>query len=69
MPSHTGRVKATQKMIIAARRAEYDHHQRGRSDPGRFIPTPDGIIRVMLAAALNPVDAADAPFTDGRPAA
>lgn len=46
-------------MIIAAQRAEYDYYQRGRTDAGRFIPTPDAIIKVMLDAALELVDVAE----------
>lgn len=66
MRVHTDRMKATQKMIVAASRAEYNYYQRDRTDAGRLVPTPDEIIKVMLDAALNLVDAADAPSTAGR---
>lgn len=44
----------TRAMVDAARRAEFDHYQRGGLLGSRFIPTPDAVIRLMLEAALNP---------------
>jgi hypothetical protein len=53
----------TKLMIVAARRAEFDYHQKGRLiGAERFIPTPDPVIKVMLEAALKLVDV-------GKPAA
>jgi hypothetical protein len=49
-------VRITLEMIEAARRAEYDYYQRGRAlGAGRFIPTPDAVIRAMLEAAFQEV--------------
>jgi hypothetical protein len=48
-------VKVTKEMIERARRAEFDHYQRGGLSGGRFIPTPDSIIRAMLEAALSDI--------------
>jgi hypothetical protein len=46
-------MKITPDMIAAARRAEYDYHPRaGLIGPGRFIPTPDPILKAMLEATL-----------------
>jgi hypothetical protein len=43
-------MKVTREMIEAARRAEYDDHQRNRMlGPGSFIGTPHPIIRTVLA--------------------
>jgi hypothetical protein len=43
-------------MIEAARRADFDYYQRGRLvGAGRFIPTPDAVIRAMLQAALGDI--------------
>ena len=47
-------MRVTRAMIEAARRAEYDYHQKARTiGSERFIPTPDGVIRAMLEAALK----------------
>lgn len=54
-------MKATHSMIIAARRAEADYYQRRRTEAGRFIPTPDAIIKAMLDAALALVEPVAAP--------
>jgi hypothetical protein len=44
----------TKAMIIAARRAEFDYYQKSRKlGAGRFIGTPDEVIKVMLEAALK----------------
>jgi hypothetical protein len=49
-------MRVTPEMIEAARRAEYDYYQRGRLvGSGRFIPTPDAVIKVMLEAAFKEV--------------
>jgi hypothetical protein len=49
-------VKVTLEMIEAARRAEYDYYQKGRQiGAGRFIPTPDPVIKAMLEAAFREV--------------
>jgi hypothetical protein len=46
-------MRITAEMIEAARRAEFDYYQRGRLlGDGRFIPTPDPVIRAMLEAAF-----------------
>jgi hypothetical protein len=51
--SLTGMMRITLEMIEAARRAEFDYFQRGRLiGSARFIPTPDEVIKVMLAAAF-----------------
>jgi hypothetical protein len=53
-------MKVTRDMIVAARRGEYDYHQRNRTlGPGPFRPTPDAVIRAMLEAALS--DISDGP--------
>jgi hypothetical protein len=45
-------------MIDAARRAEFDFYQKGRGlGSDRFVPKPDGVIRMMLEAALKLVPA------------
>jgi hypothetical protein len=55
-------MRVTAQMIQAARRAEYDHFNKGRTAAdGRFIPTPDAIIRAMLEAALATVEPDKAP--------
>lgn len=47
-------MKVTPAMMQAARRAEYDFFNRGRTvKDGRFIPTPDAVIRAMLEAVLS----------------
>ena len=47
-------MKITPSMVQAARRAEYDFYQKGRAlGSGRFIPTPDAVIRTMLEAAVG----------------
>jgi hypothetical protein len=57
----------TKAMIQAARRAEFDYYQKGRQiGPGRFIPTPNDVIKVMLEAALKLVETADAPVATRR---
>jgi hypothetical protein len=44
----------TKAMIIAARRAEFDYYQKSRKlGAGRFIGTPDEVIKVTLEAALQ----------------
>ena len=44
----------TAAMIEAARRAEYDYYQKDRQlGAGRFIPTPEPVIRAMLEAGLK----------------
>jgi hypothetical protein len=59
-------------MIDAARRAEFDYHQRERLlGAERFIPTPDAIIRAMLEAAIAIETRADTPVAasvSGSPA-
>src|SRR3954464_15473713 len=50
----TGVMRVTRAMIEAARRAEYDFHQREcLIGAERFIPTPDAVIRAMLEAVLK----------------
>jgi hypothetical protein len=50
-------MRVTPKMMEATRRAEYDYYQKGTGiGSGRFIPTPDPIIRAMLQAALGVLD-------------
>jgi hypothetical protein len=50
-------MKVTPAMLTAAKRAEYDFFNRGRTvKDDRFIPTPDTIIRAMLEAALSTLD-------------
>jgi hypothetical protein len=50
-------MKVTPAMLTAAKRAEYDFFNRGRTvKDDRFIPTPDAIIRAMLEAALSTLD-------------
>jgi hypothetical protein len=50
-------MKVTPAMLTAAKRAEYDFFNRGRTEKDdRFIPTPDAVIRVMLEAALSTLD-------------
>ena len=57
----------TKGMIQAARRAEFDYYQKGRLiGAGRFIGTPDEVIKIMLEAALKLVETADAPVTTLR---
>jgi len=57
----------TKTMISAALWAEHDYYQKGRQiGPGRFIPTPDDVVKVMLEAALKLVETADAPVTTRR---
>ncbi len=48
-------------MITAARRAEYDYYRKGVSEKALFIPTPDPVIRAMLAVALKLIEPAQAP--------
>jgi hypothetical protein len=44
----------TTAMITAYRRAEHDYYQKGRGlGADRFIPTPDPVIKAMLAVALE----------------
>jgi hypothetical protein len=64
-------MKVTRTMIEAARRAEFDFHQKGRTlGHERFIPTSDSVIHVMLEAALkivpDPRPSADPP-PGGKP--
>jgi hypothetical protein len=41
-----GGMRVTPTMIQAARRAEFDYYQKGRTlGADRFIPTPDVVIR------------------------
>lgn len=47
-------------MVTAARRAEFDYYQKGRAlGRERFVPTPDPVIKAMLAAALELVEVID----------
>jgi hypothetical protein len=65
--AHTDGMTPPKSMILAARRAKYDSDQKGRVISGdRFIPTPDAVIKIMLAAALKLVDGADTPVTARR---
>ncbi len=48
-------------MITAAQRAEYDYYRNGLSDTALFVPTPDLVIKAMLAAALKLIEPTQAP--------
>lgn len=59
-------MKVTRTMVEGARHGEYDYYQRnGRIGTGRFIPTPDAVIRAMLEGAL--VDVPDPPAAPQTP--
>ena len=46
-------MRITAAMIEAARRAKFDHYQRGwLLGEARFVPTPDGVILAMIEAAF-----------------
>jgi hypothetical protein len=54
MRMQNGGMRVTPTMIQAARRAEFDYYQKGRTlGADRFIPTPDVVIRAMLEAVLK----------------
>lgn len=61
-------MRVTKEMIDAARRAEYDYYQRGRAaGSGRFIGTPDQVIKAMLEAALKTLEPSPEPEMEPGP--
>jgi hypothetical protein len=61
-------MNVTSQMIGAARRAEFDYCPgKQLIESGRFIPTPDDVIRAMPTAALATVPDAPAAVRPSEP--